>query len=96
MLTFSLLCNICGEQASFWKAEQQEMRSGGFLIWEAAAGRLELEGICSIKIPETIDNFDKYCWFKYWQFENSTIHLITINIALYVFVFVFALVFEFE
>ena len=34
------------------------MRSGGFLIWEAAAGRLELEGICSIKIPETIDNFD--------------------------------------
>ena len=49
------------------------MRSGGFLIWEAAAGRLELEGICSIKIPETIDNFD----FGDSNIDNLKIQLFT-------------------
>ena len=70
------------------------MRSGGFLIWEAAAGRLELEGICSIKIPETIDNFD----FGDSNIDNLKIQLFTkslllLSMSLF---FLFALVFEFQ
>ena len=55
------------------------MRSGGFLIWEAAPGRLELEGICSIKIPETIDNFD----FGDSNIDNLKIQLFTKSLLVF-------------